>query len=167
MDISDCIAICGIAISLIISVVNLMYNSKVIRDSLKPDIHVYLDYLASNSIQYLVIKNFGKTGTKIIKFNHNITDDMLFESMDKKDANFIYDVLNKISNLYLAPNQTYCIPYPYKKLEFKEKSKKVIEIKLFYKYGYKTVKKNFNIDLSIPVIILGNNMSVNERLNSK
>lgn len=77
---SDIIQILGISASLLtsiiaiaISVATLKQNSKMIEESLRPNIQIYPLYI--NSIMYIIVKNFGSSEAYIekIKCSHKFT----------------------------------------------------------------------------------------------
>ncbi|MCI6464727.1 MAG: hypothetical protein MSA90_04585 [Faecalicatena sp.] len=85
LSISDIIQIIGILASLltsliaiIISVITLRQNSKMIEESLRPNIQIYPVYI--NSIVYIIVKNFGSSQAYIdeISCSHKFTKKEIF-----------------------------------------------------------------------------------------
>ena len=79
LTVSDCIELLGILISLatsivaiVISLKTLKQNSKMIEDSTRPNIGVYLASTYIKSIScYLVVKNFGQSSAFIESFTYD------------------------------------------------------------------------------------------------
>ena len=140
INISDIISLIGILTSLFISTITLLYNAKIVRDSLKPDIQLYLDYLSSDDNQYLLLKNFGKTGSTIKNIKHNLPDE-----------NCIANHIKSVNEIYLAPNQVVYFPFSSKELENKYHLN-VITFEFEYDYGLKKIKTIQNIDLSLKTL---------------
>ena len=141
MTISDLISICGILVSLLISVITLLYNSKVIKDSLKPDVQAYINYLTTDTTNtYLIIKNFGKLGTTIKNIENNLPN--------KIDV--VSKLLNYLDEVYLAPEQIICLPIDAKNLIEEYKITKI-----HFKFDYTFKRKNLKFDkyLSLDPIV--------------
>ena len=109
----------GVFSALTISVITLRQTSKQIKESLKPDVQVFINYLASSTVYIFTIKNFGKTGTYIEDFS--VTPDI--------------DIINKAfknnKSLYIAPKQSITIPVPRDELK-----RKTRHITINYEYTY-------------------------------
>ena len=60
------ITLLGIITSLVISICTLKQNSKVIEDSNKANIILYIDFNPTTSRYYIIIKNFGHSVGKLI-----------------------------------------------------------------------------------------------------
>ena len=79
LTVSDCIELFGIFISLITSIIaivisikTLKQNSKMIEDSTRPNIGVYLASTYIRDIScYLVVKNFGQSSAFIESFTYD------------------------------------------------------------------------------------------------
>lgn len=107
---SDIIQIIGIIVSLltsvtaiIISIVTLRQNSKVIENSTRPYICVYsktTNFTGFVPFYYLVIKNFGQTGTFITSFDCNCDLSEFLLNPDKIP-------FEHIVGSFLAPNQNF------------------------------------------------------------
>ena len=152
LDASDTISLISVITSLFISTITLLYNAKVVRDSLKPDVQVYLDYLSSNDLQYLIIKNFGKTGATIINLKHNLPEDY-----------FISKHLKNTNSIYLAPNQVIYLPFSSK--ELKEIGINEIIFEFESKYGMKKIKSKNYISLYPSPLNENLNCSADKALN--
>lgn len=107
LTISDCIELFGIFISLMTSIVaiiislkTLKQNSKMIEDSTRPNIGVYLasTYIKNVSC-YLVVKNFGQSSAFIESFTYDFD---LTSTDDTPD----YDPFVNIEGSTLMPLQT-------------------------------------------------------------
>jgi len=99
MDLSDAIGIGVSIIAVIISVLSLKQTQHSIEQANRPYVVVYKDYIqVLNNIQeYIIIKNFGKTGATIdcLEFNPNYKDYW-------RDRN----VFENIGNNFIAPSQS-------------------------------------------------------------
>ncbi len=140
IDISDIISLTGILTSLFISTITLLYNAKVVRDSLKPDIQVYLDYLSSDDYQYLLIKNFGKTGSTIKNIKHNLPNE-----------NCIAKHIKNVEEIYIAPNQVIYFPFSLSEL-VEIYHLDIITFEFEYNYRLKKIKITQNINLNLKTL---------------
>mgnify|MGYP006069160857 CR=1 FL=1 len=134
LDTSDTISLISVITSLFISTITLVYNAKVVRDSLKPDIQVYLHYLSSDDPQCLIIKNFGKTGSTIRNIKHNFPEE-----------HSAYSYLEPVDEIYLAPNQVILLPFISKELKKIGINEIIFEFES--KYGMKKIKSKNYISL--------------------
>ncbi|MGL4571849.1 MAG: hypothetical protein ACRCVJ_12380 [Clostridium sp.] len=114
MTISDkiqLIAICVTTITSIVSIViavkSLKQTNKSILDANKLDISIYTDYIQVDStrMNYLIVKNFGKSSAIIDSIEYS--NDNFYANMDKPFYN--------LSNCSIAPNQSFSTRVLYKK----------------------------------------------------
>lgn len=108
MQLSDCIELTGVIvalvvgiISIVISVNTLKQNSKMIEESTRPYVVVYLEttHLCDQE-WYFIIKNFGNSGACITKFEYNKEIDSIEFTYPDIQAQ-----LRTIHGLFLAPQQ--------------------------------------------------------------
>lgn len=124
-------------ISTISIVIVLFQNKQIIEDSKKANIIVYKDTISINSqIEYLVIKNSGNTTAHITSILYNQDD------IDKLSIYKLNDALKHLNNCYLAPNQSYKIPF-----KSNQSNIEVIEFKIDYYSGKKFYSNSFTINV--------------------
>lgn len=88
-------------ISVVTVVITLRQNHKMIENSTRPYVVIYLATTNFQNPQYyLCIKNFGQSGALITDFNCNY---------DLKEYSYIYDKIPfiNLSNTFIAPNQSF------------------------------------------------------------
>lgn len=99
LNISDIVGILVSIIAIIISIISLKQSEKSIKLANRPYVVVYREYIqvleAVN--EYIVIKNFGKSGAVINSVNF---------SPEYKDDSFDKIVFSNIANTFIAPNQS-------------------------------------------------------------
>ncbi len=128
-------ALVGI-ISVIISVCTLKQNSKMIEESTRPYVVVYLtstNFQAPNL--YLVVKNFGKTGAIINSFSSSL--DLALISHGNKE------LFNGIENSFIAPGQSYTTAINFAKIP--DEKNVTFAVKYFTKE--KSYSEEFKINL--------------------
>lgn len=92
-------ALIGIA-SIVISIFTLRSSNKMIEESTRPYLCVYLQAINSGTPNfYIIVKNFGSSGAKITKFIPDFDLEKL-KAFDKQKKPF-----DKIQGTFLAPNQ--------------------------------------------------------------
>ena len=116
-----------------------LQNEKQLAENLKPDIQVYIDYLASAMDCIFVVKNFGKSGTTIKNFK--VTPDT-----DALAIKIIKEAFKESTSVYIAPGQAIMIPLPQIKELKKETTK--IDVSFTYNYNNTGYQKSFSLDLS-------------------
>lgn len=128
-------ALVGI-ISVIIAVLTLQQNNKMIEESTRPYVAIYLGYANfQNSNLYLVIKNFGSTGATIDSFKPSF-DIGTISHIESKP------LFEGIENSFIAPNQSYRAVIDLHKL--KEKTTEEFFIK--YSTPFKSYEETFKIN---------------------
>lgn len=116
---SDWIALIGIVLStvvsttsIIIAVLSLRQNSKMIRESTRPNVTIYFTTIhVADAKGYFVLKNFGQTGAYITKFSY----DEALKSSRYNDPELV-NQLDLIKGMYLAPQQKQVFMYCPKEL---------------------------------------------------
>ena len=133
--------------SIVIALSTLKQNNKMIEESTRPNIQIYKDIFNFTSpVEYLVIKNFGKSTAKI--------DNIIFDKESLKSISFgsiTCDLtFENLVSSSLAPNQSYKIP-----IKTDKNNNKIIEIEVFYS-NVKSYHEKFVINLiqdrKIPMI---------------
>ena len=146
LTISDIIQLVGIIatsltsiIAIIISAFSLRQNSKMIEESSRPNIGIYIDSTNfSQPIIYLVIKNFGKSATVITEFKCD-TDLAQFAYIQKAIP------FNNIVGTTLNPNQK--LVYPIQPRNSNNERISEVNIKLSYKAFNKKYSENISLNL--------------------
>lgn len=86
--------------SIVISIFTLRSSNKMIEESTRPYLCIYLQAINSGTLHfYVIIKNFGSSGAKITKFIPEFDLEKL-KALDKQKKPF-----DKIQGTFLAPNQ--------------------------------------------------------------
>ncbi|WKY45972.1 hypothetical protein Q5O14_07720 [Eubacteriaceae bacterium ES2] len=99
MEPSDVISSLIALIAVAISIATLQQNRNMIEESTRPYIAVYVtDIDFTTQVRYLIVKNFGQTGAKIISFK--TSPDLLNITLNPGVRPF-----GKIENSFLSPNQ--------------------------------------------------------------
>ncbi len=92
-------ALVGIA-SIVISIFTLRSSNKMIEESTRPYLCVYLQAINSGTLHfYVIVKNFGSSGAKITKFIPDFDLEKL-KAIDEQKKPF-----GKIQGTFLAPSQ--------------------------------------------------------------
>lgn len=99
LNISDIVGILVSIIAIIISIISLKQSEKSIKLANRPYVVVYREYIQilESVNEYIVIKNFGKSGAVINSVNF---------SPEYKDDSFDKVVFSNIANTFIAPNQS-------------------------------------------------------------
>lgn len=155
LNISDIIQLIGIIatsltsiIAIIISVVSLRQNSKMIEESSRPNIGVYIDSTNfSQPIIYLVIKNFGNSASVITEFKCDI---------DLSEFAYIPKAIpfNNIVGTTLNPNQK--LVYPLKPRD----SNNIRITDMNIKVSYKTFKRKYSENIFLNLDAYFNEMTL-------
>lgn len=141
LTVSDCIELFGILISLatsivaiVISLKTLKQNSKMIEDSTRPNIGVYLASTYIKNIScYLVVKNFGQSSAFIESFTYD------FDLKSTGDTPY-YNPFVNIEGSTLMPSQTdKCV------IDLNKILEQTHEINFYIKYRSGTHKYQDNI----------------------
>lgn len=125
-------------IAVLISVINLKQNSKMIEESTRPYITIFLDTIViNNQNSFFIIKNFGSCGAQITDFTYDK------ELLNNKRHNSTYnEQFNRIKGLYLAPGQRKLLFYDVTGLK-----SKVVTFKITYKGTGKSYSERVNINV--------------------
>lgn len=150
---SDIIDLIGIATSLMVSIVaiiisikTLRQNSKMLEESIRPYIVIYLDAITiCEQESYFVIKNVGNSPTTISEF---IYDPILKQT--EQSAPRLQEQFDYVKNIVLAPGQSKLLQYNVTKLPYDE-----LTFSLSYIFGKRiyteTVAMNVKNYIHIPV----------------
>ena len=128
-------------ISVVTVVITLRQNNKMIEESTRPVISVYMDGInAGRPSFYLIVKNFGKTPAYITKFEYDFDFKGCYKTRSDKDY------LKELNNAVLAPGQSRICVLDYSKID------KKVTFTLEYHSGVKKIYKDkFTIDLKAGV----------------
>lgn len=155
MNLSDFIGIGVSIVAVVISVLSLKQTQHSIEQTNRPYVVVYRDYIqVLNSIQeYIIIKNFGKTGATIdyLEFNPN----------NYKDYWRDRDIFKNIGNNFIAPGQaisTVTSHDAFGKNEDEERSR-ITEVTIHYHNGKKRYQETIilNEELSNDLVFAKSN----------
>lgn len=123
-------------ISIVISVNTLKLNSKMIEGSTRPYIVIYFETLSiKGNINYIVIKNFGKTGAKITTFDYPD-----YVKNVQGEGKFLFDEFADINGMFIAPGQSILLRI----FEFPD-DWHTLNFHIEYSAGSKTYKENYAI----------------------
>lgn len=129
-------ALVGI-ISVCIAIYTLKQNSKMIEESTRPYVVIYLaNANFQNSSLYLVVKNFGQTGATIKSFQSSL--DLSTISHDGRP------LFKGIENSFIAPKQSYKTAIDISKLP----EDKEVEFTISYSSKAKAYNERFKINLN-------------------
>lgn len=122
--------------AIIISVITLKQNSKMIESSIRPYIVIYIESITICEQQsYFIIKNFGQSSGKIIKFTYP----PILKNTDQHAL--IKEAFDSIEGITLAPSQICLIPYDVTSLNNEE-----ISFIIQYKSETKNYKETFSFN---------------------
>lgn len=134
--------------SIFIAIKTLKITSKSIYDSNKPYITVFIERInvVSTPNFYLVIKNFGKTGAKILEIN--------FDSKFDKNLYFDKEPFKYLQNTFIAPNQSFTYALENKKSDFScickiiyEYNNEILQTEIPLNFSFHT---NYNHSIALP-----------------
>lgn len=137
-------------IAVIISVVTLRQNNKMVEESTRPYVIVYMGIANFQSPSYyMVLKNFGQTGAHITKFSCDY---------DLSKCSFSPNIIpfEHIENTFIAPGQSFCCSVDPIKL-FKDP--KPITINISYMSGKQTYNDCFVLNIEADSDLLHNRAS--------
>lgn len=128
-------------ISILISIKTLKQNSKMIEESTRPYMVMYLEVLnVQTPILFLILKNFGKNSAKILSFQ--TSEDLSVLSFDKERKPF-----KDIENTSIAPNQS--ISCALDKRNYKNIKNKFIHFNIIYESEFQIYHDEFEINLEL------------------
>lgn len=132
------ITLLGIITSLVISICTLKQNSKVIEDSNKANIILYIDFNPTTSRYYIIIKNFGHSVGKLISIK-------ITPKLNWKKTKFNQDMkpITDSKNVLLSPNQKIASWF-----DFKDYPDRKFKVTLKYESLEKLYTNEYEIDLS-------------------
>lgn len=145
LTLSDIISLLGIAASLItsitaiaISVKTMLQNSKMIEESTRPYVSIYIGTTYfSSTITYLVMKNFGQSAATITKFS--ATPDLSFIAYDKE-----YVPYSHIVGTHICPGESLRFPVNVTNLP-----REIDPIRIEFEYTSKTNTYTENISINL------------------
>lgn len=145
LSISDLIQLTSIVLSLItstiaivISAINLRQNSKMIEESTRPYITIYLDAITiCEQDSFFIIKNFGNSPAEIINFTY----DPILKSTPQGGA-LLNEQFDCIKNIVLAPGQSKLLKYNVTMLPVDE-----LLFTLSYKNGRRTYTETVHMNV--------------------
>ncbi len=118
-------------VAIVISIITLRQNRNMIFESNKPQITIFskaISFTSPKKRLYLVLKNFGLSGATIVDIEYD-------KSFDKY---FARPPFENISNVFIAPNQTFLYP-----LSLTRTAKEVFKIATTFKIKYLYLNKEY------------------------
>lgn len=127
----------GIIVSSIIAVISIKQNSKMIEETTKANIVMYIDYSPVSNKYYIIIKNFGNSIGKLISIN-------IQPKLDWEKAEFKNKIkaITESKNVILAPKQKIGSWF-----EFNNYPDRKFNVDIEYETMGKIYKNAYSIDL--------------------
>ena len=102
-------------VAVIISIVTIRQSNKIQEEATRPDINISYENINFGKVYgHFIIKNSGKTGAKITRFEHDVKfieketpcNTLIYRLVKRTEEAFEY-----VEGLYLAPNQKFLFLY--------------------------------------------------------
>ena len=145
---SDIIQIIGIIASLItsliaiiISVITIRQNNKMLEESSRPYISIYIETITiCEQTSYIVLKNFGNTSATITKFHY---DPVLRENIEISEK-ILREQFDYVKGIILSPQQKKLLFYNFAKLP---ENIQTVSFTIGYESSSKYYEESFSLNV--------------------